>query len=256
MKYVFEDKRTDIISQFFMQAYPNKTSDEFIYTEGNGELKGVLSDLLLNTSENIIVYMDAIPGNKDITKIYKELGSISIKNSYRAIILPIVCSEYYLIQYLNNENILTDKTGVDIALNKDFYKNSPLLNTQQNIDFVKNFEKYCKLITMTSPRLCANLSKRNAHGKYKIFYTQDCICKVRENNCTTNINKIDKSINFISQYPCVPSKSHSKNYKSFTIEQVWDIHRQLVSEFNQMVNKYKTADPANANLYKPISVIK
>lgn len=100
MIFVFEDNEEDIISKFFRKAYPVQFTDSFVYAKGNGNIKNIVSDLLKISTENIVVYMDMIPGNKETAKIYKSLRDMSFKSQYRLVVLPVVCMEYYLVKSL------------------------------------------------------------------------------------------------------------------------------------------------------------
>lgn len=255
MIFIFEDHPNAITSKFFKQAYPDEISKNFKYAEGNTNIKQEIVSSLSTTLDEIIVFLDMIPGNSDIILEYKQLKKLSLQNQYRIIIMPIVCSEFYLIQYLNEANLITDKTGVDTALKKQFYKNSPLIKKHLQYK-CNNFEHFCKIIVRENIKFCASLSTTIAKNYYNWFYTQDCLCKVKENSCITTVDKINKSIDFISKYPCVPSGSYAKRFELLTVNQIWDKHRKLVNEFNDMVNNYKLADPSNAKKYISIKEIK
>lgn len=254
MIYVFEDNPNAITSEFFKQAYPKNISNNFRYVQGITKVYKEVVNILINTSEDIAVFMDTIPGNGDILAEYTKLSTLSINNNYRVIILPIVCSEFYLIQYLKEVNLITDQTGVAIALNKDFFGKSSLPQKHPKYK-CNNFEHFCKIIVRENIKFCASLSTVNANGHYKLHYTQDCLCNVKDSNCS-ELDKVTKSIKFISEYPCAPSGSHSSNFNSLSIDEIWNIHRQLVDEFNQMVKHYIQADPLNSKKYQLINPIK
>jgi len=71
MIFVFEDNKEDIISRFFRKAYPENIADTFIYAKGNGNIKRIVQKLLESTDDEIVVYLDTIPGNKETAKIIK-----------------------------------------------------------------------------------------------------------------------------------------------------------------------------------------
>lgn len=63
------------------------------YAQGNSKIQRVVEDMLIKTSEDIIVYMDLIPDNKYTVMLYKDLRRLSVKNGYRVIVLPMICME-------------------------------------------------------------------------------------------------------------------------------------------------------------------
>lgn len=255
MKFIFEDDERDIISEFFMQAYPKSVSDEFIYAQGNANIKDKADIQLKNTSDTVIAFLDMPPGNREVVKIYSELAKLSKDNQYRFIVLPIICAEYYLIKSLHNTIAMKSSAGVALCINKDIYFNSPIIQTQQDKQFCKNFEKYCKLILMKNTKDCANHSGKTINAYYGVYYKEDCICAYKDVDCNQCKSKINKSIEYISKYPCVPSGSFGNSPISLSVKDVWDIHRNLVNEYNQTSTYYAMRDTANQNKYKQIRPI-
>ena len=262
MIFIFEDYKDDINSQFFEQGYTKEISDKFIYANGNGELSKVAEDKLKNTTEDIVVYLDVIPGNRSIFQVYKKLERLSKQYSYRLIVLPLVCAEYYIIKSLYNSQAMVDKTGVDICINKDVYIGSPLIKTSDDVKFCKNYEKYCKLILIKNLRECAkHTGKFDDNGQirpeYGRYYLEDCKCNLAENICNPEIN-YEKVARLLIEYPCVPGGNNipSLIIKKLSINEVWDIHRKLVDEYNSMVNHYIQKLGTANKTYKTIRPIK
>jgi len=256
MKFIFEDDERDIISVFFRQAYPNEKSEEFIYARGNANIEDKIKYQLENTVEEIVVFLDMVPGNREIIKEYRRYSKISRDNGYRVIILPIVCAEYYLIKSLKDTIAVESNIGVDICINKDVYFDSPLIQSEQDKVFCRNFEKYCKLILIKNMKYCASHSGKTICDAYGAYYLEDCICRYSDDECRQNKDKIEKAVEFIREYPCVPNGSYDKKMKELSLQDVWSIHKMLVDEFNQMNDKYMETDVENANRYKHISEIK
>lgn len=250
MIFIFEDKEDDLLSKLFQEAYD---SHNFIYAKGNGNLERIVRDCLVSSEEGIIVYLDTIPDNKDSINIYKSLRRLSLQNDFRVIIMPIVCAEYYFIMSL----VLTDYvnyTGVDTCIRKDFWRNSSLVEEGDKV-FVKNFEKFCKLILLKCVKDCIknSIGADGENTLYGYFYTKDCKCEHSDKSCRT-ISLKDKAINYVRNYPVIPSGSSLSNVVSVNIETLWAIHRRLVDEFNGFVDKYSKEDSTYA--YTKIKYIK
>lgn len=257
MIFIFEDHEEDIISKFFKKAYSDNIANSFIYAKGNGNIKNIAKQTLTMTNDTVVVFFDTIPGNKETWKIYKTLRDMSIQVNYRMIVLPLVCMEYYLIKALKNSQVIIDNTGIDICINKDLYFNSPLISTADDKTMVKNFEKYCKLILIKNLKACACHSGKTTVQCYGAYYINDCLCEFKDNECCQE-KLCSKLKNYLSQFDYVPENSITGNSKILSTEEVWDIHRKLVQEYNEMVNYYIHSGnvAVDKSQYKEIRAIK
>ena len=257
MIFIFEDHEEDIISKFFRKAYPDSIANTFIYAKGNGKIKKIAEQTLNMTNDTVVVFFDTIPGNKETWKIYKTLRDMSIRVNYRMIVLPLVCMEYYLIKALKDSQVIIDNTGIDICINKDLYFNSPLISTADDKAMVKNFEKYCKLILIKNLKSCACHSGKTTMKCYGAYYLNDCFCEFKDNACYQE-ELYTKLKNYLSQFDCVPANSIIVDNKILSIDEVWDIHRKLVQEYNKMVNYYINSGnmAVDKSQYKEILAIK
>lgn len=220
MIFVFEDNGSDLLSQLFKAAYPSEKADRFVFVKGNGEFKRKVQELLENSKDMIAVFMDVIPDNICTAQLYDTLRNTSKRNNHRVIVFPLVCSEYYFVKSIVKYPYLF-KTfqGVDFCINKKFYANSPLLNDAKSIAFAKNFEKYCKLVLLNHNVVidCVRHSRGeyNENYQYGYYYLKDCLCECCRDVCN-NKSLIQKSLDYIAEFPCAPSgaltkKSHSLN---------------------------------------------
>ena len=252
MIHLFEDKKDDILSQLFQFAYKGRNVD-IRYSDGSGKLFTIAKDILESSDERIAIYIDMIPGNIECRKIYYKLRSLVKQYDRRIIILPIVCSEYYFIRSIHGTNLIVDNTGVKECLNREYYADSDLIEDTDR-KFCKNFEKYCKLILMKCVKDCAKHSRGqdNENLKYGVYYTNNCVCTVKDTDCSNKLLKI-KSLELLKQYPCVPSNSIFSSHKyEISDADVIEIHKHLVDEYNSMVDLYSMADSKNSNKYKKI----
>ena len=241
MIYLFEDDKDELLSKLFLASYRDEALDRIKYCCGNAKLLDEAIGILRNTTENVACYLDSVPGNKQIIQIYKDLAQLSKDNSYRVIVFPIVCSEYYFIKSLcNNTKYMEFNKDVSICINKGDFTKSDVFNDPVKGKICKNFEKYCKVILLNYVRDCINISRGYPieNEKYGAYYTEDCICKFGDSACR-RVTLIEKSIQLLSEYDCVPSGSIKSVKTPISNDGVWDIHRKLVDEFNSFNTFYK-----------------
>lgn len=262
MKILFEDNREDILYRLLLSAYNEDVSSKFIFARGNGNIIRIVNEIMDKTSEEICVYLDLVPGNSSALEIYIKLKRLSRKNNYRIIVMPIPCAEYYFIKALfNQKNLITRVDGIKECVDLDYYTPSSLIETTDDKKFCRNFEKYCKLVLKKCFIDCVRHSNIN-NAKYGMYYTHDCKCEYNEYYCRIQ-SRLDKCIEVMCKYPCVPGESliGSSNKRSLNTEEVWEIHRKLVENYNKMVEvyinkgeKYEGAEVFRK--YKKISSIK
>lgn len=201
-----------------------------------------------------------VPGNEHITRIYWKLKELSHDNDYRLVVIPIVCSEYYLIKSVLyfNDIIKIDKDC--ISLDVPYFMNQVFVNKIKDTS-LKNgcntFEKYCKaLLKLNDNKLCICTDSDVDGEMYGMFIHSDCICCKSYATCKDNARIFDKALKFANLYPCIPSGSMAVEKNVLSIEEVWELHKRLVTEFNRLVDIYKDKDKEHENNYKHVSCIK
>lgn len=179
MIYVFEDKASDLLSLLYQAAYPPDVAGKFIYAEGSTKLPFRVGELAMQfPEEKIVVFMDIVPDNNHLLVIYNKLRKMAIAGT-QVLVIPCICSEYYFIEAYHSTSVFKCGEGVDIALEVRPWKQSQLLYTPADLQFCKNFERYCKLILRKCVRQCAThsrLYKGRENPLYGLFYTRDCPC--------------------------------------------------------------------------------
>lgn len=259
MIFVFEDNENDLLSRLFKAAYPSEKADNFVFVKGNGEFKRKVQELLENREDRIAVFMDVIPDNIFTAQLYDILRNISKRNNDRVIVFPLVCSEYYFVKSIvKYPSLFKTFQGVDFCVNKKFYANSPLLNDDKSIAFAKNFEKYCKLVLLKHNIVidCIRHSRgeHNENYRYGDYYFKDCLCEHCDDTCS-NKSLIQKSLDYVAEFPCVPSGTLVKIGRDLDLNDLWAIHKRLVVEYNEMCEQFITCDPLNRSKYKFIKTI-
>lgn len=176
---VFEDYPDDLLSLLFKAAYPHVAAVDFKYSKGNGALVSLAETVLLNSEETIFVYLDTIPGNESISKVYYNLKKLVIKYPGRLWVFPIVCAEYYFIRAFHEPCYKKSDIEINTVLNKGDYRLSRLLCEPNNKMYVKNFEKFCKLTLVENYIDCIKHTRgiKECNQEYGLFYNTDCTCQ-------------------------------------------------------------------------------
>ena len=237
MKIIFEDHKNALLSRLFREAYEDTSN--FIYADGLPNIVDVISGIK-DHKEKLYVYMDTVPGNRDIRNEYRNLRKAALSRG-NLMIFPIVCSEYYFLKAFGNRK---DK-DIGICINKGNYFASD--SFRANPVLCRNFEKYCKYLIRHNVKDCMSHDSRSP--LYEIFYRESCLCKNREHGCTPK-SLVQKSIELLSQYDYVPAGYGESSEKEYADAELYNIHIKLVEEFNHFSDFLKKCDRrSNVNYY-------
>lgn len=249
---IFEDDGNDCLSKLFRESYSEEVSKEFVYLKGIGHVINTISNLLLVSTDTIVIFMDIVPDNRSIRKVYTELRLLSIRNNYRIIVIPIVCSEYMFLKSIRDFGLVTNTEVMKCCMNKKPYYH--LLDLFEDGRKIRTFEKFCKaILTEYVPDCIFRNSKDNK--EYNYYFANGCSCS----ECLyshSSLSVIDKSLRFISKFPCVPAGSVLKDPVNFYIEDIWTIHRKCIAELNIMIQDFISYDYNIENLCKEFVPIK
>lgn len=251
MIYIFEDNYESDISKLFRIAYNEDITNKFIYANGNCNIINIIKQKI-ETEDFIVVYLDMIPGNRSCYDVYKAIRKMSFKNEYRIFVLPIVCSEYYFIKSISNEEHLLNREKALNCVNKIPHLEVLKESSDDVKRYCKNFEKYCKwLIKYGSLKECIKPYNK-IEDKYGQYYVKDCKCNDKESECIDK-ELLDKSIELLRAFNYIP-KGSSIDSTNYISEDIWDIHRELVEQFNNFADKYAkyTGDNKGYRHIKPI----
>lgn len=222
MKYIFEDNGNDVFSTLFKYSYPETISSEFIYAKGAAKIKS-LAEPLLTAGEHVIVFMDLVPDNKELFRVYDKLCRLSKEYSYRLVIIPIPCIEYEFI--LSVQSLVCNKF-VSRCIN--YLPYNDLVNEFRYAGNITTFEKYCKAVVKEKMLPC--MSTDSGRSKVSgVFFNTDC------DNGTVLI----KSADLVEQFPLVPTGVSIEFFKNISGQAVWDIHRECVDMYNDAVNRFR-----------------
>lgn len=233
MIFLFEDKEDDKLSNLWRQSFTNEKI-KIVYANGNGCLIKVLEELL-KQDDIIIVFLDTIPANKSIRDIYVEIRRMSRKNDFRIIVWNIVCAEYYFIKAfatMKDLKAFNSQTDLELILNKCSYRESKLIQNEEDKIFTKTFEKFCKLFIHKNGNECIN--------KSKTFFELAC----KDNECLP-LSLQEKSDLYRIAYECGV-------IEHITIDEAWRIHRKLLQETNNMIEEYNNQGYLKIKTYPEI----
>lgn len=259
--HVFEDNSDDRLVKLFNKSYKEEVQNKFIYAASNAFIQGVLDDIKEPKKQEVVVYLDVSPDNKNTVKIYERLTTDkvleegkepNIKRFKRFIVLPIPCREFYYIKALHNTQVEIRKDWVNDVLSRKPFWNQTLLSIPKEKELCKNFEKFCKRVAYNSFKYCT--IKKNNLGYFDI----SCICndnsdKMFDTDCRDE--DIDlKVFRILAAFPCFPSGSnfqskYQKYLNQLNWEDIEDIHRKLVNDYNEQVKAFKDAQEGSRKSY-------
>lgn len=221
MKYVFEDNGNDVFSELFKAGYSQEISSQFIYSKGAPNLRKEIEPLLQD-GECVVAYMDLVPDNKQLCKIYHTLRLLSIEYNYNLVVLLIPCIEYEFIMSVSDlvDNKFTRRC-------KAYSPYGDLIN-DLGADFkVKSFEKYCKAVVKYRLLKCMSTDSRVNLG--------DCIYQKTECEYKT---LIEKSCALLAQYPAIPFGVLDRTFNTVSGSELWEVHRESVKMYNDAVDRF------------------
>lgn len=254
MSYIFEDHPDDSLSRLFKKSYSNDVSSKFIYAQSVSNVKKLARQELRKTeNEMVYVFMDMVSNNINLIQIYKYLSKKSQDSNYRLVVLPLVCAEYYFICSLSEYTIL-DKETMDLCINRLPFTNAKIVQSVKKVP--ATFEQFCKLILCSGVIDCIKRDSSNNNPMYDFYFNKDCRCESSLRDCL-NLTLQEKSKQFLGQYPCIPANHIFENTEnSLHFNDIWQVHRQLVDEFNTMVDIFKNSNSSPKGYYEHIEYIK
>lgn len=229
MKYIFEDSKDDAISMLFEALYDKDTIENFVYSNGNGNLTNELDNI--NENEDVVVFLDLVPDNRDTVRIYNKV--VRYKKKFKSfIVFPIPCREYYYIKslFMTQAMIESCLSSIQSCLDMNYYKDSDILSDG---DKARTFEKFCKIVAIKGFIDCAKLTGRKID-----YFETNCIC-IDNSKCTNEYDIKSKLRSILAAYMCVPSGSGCDGVKKLSKEECIDIHNSLVQQYNEACDKFR-----------------
>lgn len=194
MIILFEDNPTSPVSQCLAASC---VGESFKFAAGSANLRKVINTL---TGE-IYVYVDVVLDNPATMTTYGELVRTFRRNS-NVHIIPIPCIEYYVVQYLHDLGLLSNKYYDMSRHTFDF--RSFIDKSFGNIPH--SIESFYKALLNTSKYICTRNTKSAKNSGIGIFYIADCDCT---QYCQRLYNKHlkDKADLLVSYLPAYPTST-------------------------------------------------
>ncbi len=234
MKYLFEDKADDPLSKLFRYSLPETVQRLLVYADGNGNLVRKAEELL-QEGETVIVVLDTVPANKSIRDIYISLRRLSRVYDYRLVVWNVLCAEYYFIRSFGRNKMLkafVKDTDFEIVAGVLPYKESRLIETEEDRAFTKTFEKFCKLYVMKNGGACVYPED--------FFFVEDCHAM----DCLP-LSLREKSDAYRGAY-----EISLRDVDSW--DNTWHIHRKLLKIINEAIERYNEAGYLKIKQYPEI----
>ena len=174
-----------------------------------------------------------------VAKLWKKLyfsGSLNLKCN-RVIVMPIVCSEYYLVKSLVNQNMINVPEVEKIDQPSKII--DAFITSDIDRKYCKNFEKMYKLVLKKYCNNCTNTAKEN-----QLYYTCDCECT----DCTCRKTLIEKSVELLQEYKGVPHGVYCAHIEELD---TYKLHIYLVDYYCSWVDKC-LGDGADPRTFKKI----
>lgn len=232
MIYVFEDNGNDIFSRLFKINYTAQYAEKFKYLSGISKAQKVLSEDLKN-NDTAVLFMDIVPDNQELSRIYTALRLLSLSNESRLIIILIPCIEYQFIQTVAN---LVSNRYIDRCLSYDYY--GDLVNDFKSTR-ITSFEKYCKCVIKEKLPKC--MSTDLTRLGEELYFTEMC----KHNTI------LDRARSLLCTYPAVPVGELTSLDKPMNLAKCWEVHRETVNFYNEAVTRFSLAG-IKARYIKPI----
>lgn len=229
MKYVFEDSKDDVISILFEALYDDNITKNFIYSNGNGNIVNELD--AIDEGEDVAVFLDLVPDNRDTVRIYNKV--LGYKKKFRYfIVFPIPCREYYYIKslFMTQAMIPDHLNSIKSCLDISYYADSSILSEN---DRARTFEKFCKIVAIKGFIDCAKLTGRKLE-----YFEHDCVCS-SSRSCTEEYSVQFKLRSILAAYMCVPARSNCNERKALSREECVDIHNRLVKQYNEACERFR-----------------
>ena len=187
----------------------------------------------------IAVYLDVVPDNKNTVKEYNKIKEyLDTLRNHKVVILPIPCMEYYFLMSIHGRQVEIDNNQVKVCLSRGWWKGHQSITTEKDKKFCTSFEKFCKLTQIKVVKECAR-----QQGNLVEYFENNCdnLCSTQSITCEYETKEI-KCARFLKQLPCVPAGqilSKYYNINNLTFEQLVNIHRQLVDDYNKQASLYR-----------------
>ena len=142
MKYVSEDNRRYSPVSIVDRVYGRNNTK---YSMGNGNLEDVIDRLLSFSNEEIIVYVDVVPGNNETISVFFNLLR-KYRDFSNVYIVPILCTEACLLDSLVKLGIQLNSVQIGILTGTVPYKSTVYSDANTLEKALKLFYKHIDVL--------------------------------------------------------------------------------------------------------------
>lgn len=205
MKYICEDNRRHSPPSVMVDKVYGKENTK--YSCGNSRLKKVIFETLSSTDEEIIVYIDLVPGNLYTITLFIDL-LLEFADFGNVYIVPILSSESCIVRSLVSLGYEVPKVQLDIIEG-----NICILSTKYKNE--KTLEKVTKQFYKDIPVISDSLD----------YYFKDDVVSLEE-----------KGVNFIVNHMCYISNNIIEKYVNGFSTNLHSYINEYITYFNKLSN--------------------
>lgn len=234
MKFLFEDSPTSALTILFKAGFDSEVVKDMVFTSSCGEILKISRKYIDYTEEEVYAFIDVVPDNIATVSNFIALWEFSHAHLGRMRVIPVVCSEYYLLKGVENTKFVKDDKLLKFCL----YGRCHLADTKwvESKSSRFTFEQYYKHTVKAALIRCLGDEDRK---RRKFFMLQDCVCSnpISTEFCDS-LSLTDKSAMYLSAYPLLPNGSVLLNKVKSTDEIYWNYIINFISNHNQRVQSY------------------
>lgn len=251
--YVFEDNSASLLSQLFRKAYSPDVVANFHYARGNSKIVAYVTTTF-SSEDEVTVFLDMPPGNPNVVRHYIQLADLR-KQYSKLLVFPLICSEYYYLQFVRGTHIVAVPQWVDSCLAFNLVSATPSILTAEEETKYTTYENFCKLVARKAIIQCGRIGVLNkGESDKRPFFYADCLCGTHlvSQRCRS-WSAVEKSLAFIKQFPVHPAFGVQEGERLATWDERVSIHRKLVNNYNLLSLLMSRKDADRKGRYVSIS---
>lgn len=227
MIFIMEDNPLDYKSRLLSNFDDTKAASVFVGDIGC--VKRKIKERLENGSERIVAIFDLPVNNIIAYHEYGEIRRMAFRSGNRLLGIPVPCSEYFFIRSIKDRRLIVNEEWVNICRNTDVYQETSLY--VNNVGKCKSFENYCKLVLLKGFKECVGVKRK--HEGECFYFGENCGSDV----CGITHRLSEKAKSVVMEYPILLPEFGWEGHQNKTVQELYDIHRQMVDMFNDSVTK-------------------
>lgn len=236
MIHIYEDSQDSLLSKLFLSAYTGETANRIFYSDGATNLVKKAQDVIGNGFERVALYVDISPDNPITIYTYNRLATYAHGHRGRVFVFPTLPSEYYFIRSVRD--ILGNTEPLSTCLHVLPWRDSSLLETDDDVNFAKSFEKFCKLFLLKAVPDCMKSTRGfgdAVNKRFGYYCERDCICQ--DCSVVRKDSLVCKAHRFVEQYPISPAQASIDGSYNVSDSKALMINKLLCATFDVLVDR-------------------